>query len=149
MTDFRTLRPAAIVDADSPETTNTSRRIATVADPVLRIKVGQLNQSRLEVASRNTSSDAWQWWRNVWSSWKGGHHAARRRDTSWTLGFVPLPAWSVSTNWQSDGESCRCSLCSCRADAAEWPFLKYSWKIASVTSRKLREWAESRGWSWS
>ena len=44
MAHFRRLRPAAIVDAVSSETTNTPRGIAPAADPVLSIKVGQLNQ---------------------------------------------------------------------------------------------------------
>ena len=56
--DFKRLRPAEMVDADSSETTNTPKGVAPAADPVLSMYVGQLNPSRLEVASMNTNSDA-------------------------------------------------------------------------------------------
>ena len=78
-----------------------------------------------------TSSSRWS---NIPSPLPGPNccvrHAARRRDTSWIFGLVvALSARSVSTSDGSDDESCRrssCSSCSCRAEAAEWPFLKYS-----------------------
>ena len=48
-------RSLVFVDAVSLETTNTPKGTASAADPVLSMYVGQLKQSRLNVASMNTN----------------------------------------------------------------------------------------------